>query len=117
MRKIIILSAVSALLTSPLGHAEQILSAQSDTLVGGGFSGLTGLMLGGAAGGPVGALIGGGLGYLVGSQAQEAMGLEQTLYVIKDENGLTRRVRSSDTGFIKGQQVSLQGSQVTATAP
>ncbi len=117
MRKIITLCAAAALLTSPLGQAEQILSAQSDTRVGGGFSGLTGFMLGGAAGGPVGALIGGGLGYLAGSQVQETMGLEQTLYVIKDDDGATRRVRSSDTGFIEGQRVSLQGSAITATAP
>lgn len=60
MRKIITLCAVAALLNSPLGQADQIISAQSDTRVGGGFSGLTGFMLGGAAGGPVGALIGGG---------------------------------------------------------
>jgi outer membrane lipoprotein SlyB len=117
MRKIITLCAVAALLNSPLGHAEQILSAQSDTLVGGGFSGLTGFMLGGAAGGPLGALIGGGLGYLVGSQAQEAMGMEQTLYVLQDENGNTRSIRSADAHFVEGQQVTLQGSHIKALAP
>lgn len=117
MRKIITLCAVAALLNSPLGQADQIISAQSDTRVGGGFSGLTGFMLGGAAGGPVGALIGGGLGYLAGSQAQETMGMEQTLYVLRDENGNTRSIRSSDARFVEGQQVTLQGSHITASAP
>lgn len=117
MRKIITLCAVAALLNSPLSHAEQILSAQSDTLVGGGYSGLTGFMLGAATGGPVGALVGAGLGYLAGSQAQEALGLEQTLYVIKDDSGQTRRVRSSDARFIEGQQVSVEGSRIMTSAP
>lgn len=117
MQKTIGMCAVIALLSSPLSHAEQILSAQSDTLVGGGYSGLGGFMLGGAAGGPLGALIGGGLGYLAGSQAQESLGLEQTRYVIKDDNGQISQVRSSDSGFIKGQKVSLQGSHITAPAP
>ena len=110
MRKIITLCAVAALLNSPLGQADQIISAQSDTRVGGGFSGLTGFMLGGA-------LIGGGLGYLAGSQAQETMGMEQTLYVLRDENGNTRSIRSSDARFVEGQQVTLQGSHITASAP
>lgn len=117
MRKLITLSAVVALLNSPLSHAEQILSAQSDTLVGGGYSSLSGFMLGGAAGGPVGAVVGAAIGYFAGSEAQQALGLEQTLYVIKDDGGHVHRVRSSDAGFIKGQQVSVQGSQITALAP
>lgn len=117
MHKVISLCAVAALLSSPLSHAEQILTAQSDTRVGGGYSALSGFMLGGAAGGPLGALLGGGLGYLAGSQAQQALGLEQTLYVIKDDNGQITRVRSSESGFVKGQQVSLQGSQISAAAP
>ena len=117
MQKLITLCAVAALLSSPQSYAEQILSAQSDTVVGGGYSGLSGFLLGGAAGGPLGALVGGGLGYLAGSQAQEALGLEQTRYVIKDDNGQISTVRSSDSGFVKGQQVSLHGSQITASAP
>lgn len=117
MQKTIAVYAAIALLNSPLGHAEQILSAQSDTVVGGGYSGLGGFMLGGAAGGPLGALVGGGIGYLAGSQAQQAMGLEQTRYVIKDDSGRISTVRSSDGGFIKGQQVSVHGAQITAAAP
>lgn len=117
MHKVIALCAAAALLNSPLSQAEQIISAQNDTRVGGGYSALSGFMLGGAAGGPLGALVGGGLGYLAGSQAQEALGLEQTLYVIKDDNGHISSLRSSDSGFVKGQQVSLQGAQITASAP
>ena len=117
MKKSIVLLAGAALLASALVRADQIVTAQSDTAVGGGFAGMTGLMLGAAAGGPLGALVGAGLGYLVGSAGQEAAGLEQTLYVIKDDEGKTTRVRSSSGGFVQGQQVSLSGSQVTEGAP
>lgn len=117
MKKSIVLLAGAALLASALVHADQIVTAQSDTAVGGGFAGMTGLMLGAAAGGPLGALVGAGLGYLAGSAGQEAAGLEQTLYVIKDDAGKTTRVRSSSGGFVQGQQVSLSGSQVTQSAP
>ena len=110
MKKTIVLLAGAALLASALVRADQIVTAQSDTAVGGGFAGMTGLMLGAAAGGPLGALVGAGLGYLVGSAGQEAAGLEQTLYVIKDDEGKTTRVRSSSGGFVQGQQVSLSGS-------
>ena len=117
MKKSIVLLAGAALLASALVRADQIVTAQSDTAVGGGFAGMTGLMLGAAAGGPLGALVGAGLGYLAGSAGQEAAGLEQTLYVIKDDEGKTTRVRSSSGGFVQGQQVSLSGSQVTQSAP
>ena len=117
MKKSIVLLAGAALLASALVRADQIVTAQSDTAVGGGFAGMTGLMLGAAAGGPLGALVGAGLGYLAGSAGQEAAGLEQTLYVIKDDEGKITRVRSSDGGFVKGQQVSLSGSQVTEGVP
>lgn len=117
MKKSIVLLAGAALLASALVRADQIVTAQSDTAVGGGFAGMTGLMLGAAAGGPLGALVGAGLGYLAGSAGQEAVGLEQTLYVIKDDEGQTTRVRSSSGGFVQGQQVSLSGSQVTEGAP
>ena len=117
MKKSIVLLAGAALLASALVRADQIVTAQSDTAVGGGFAGMTGLMLGAAAGGPLGALAGAGLGYLAGSAGQEAAGLEQTLYVIKDDEGKTTRVRSSSGGFVQGQQVSLSGSQVTEGAP
>lgn len=117
MKTSIVLLAGAALLAATLARADQIVTAQSDTAVGGGFAGLSGLMLGAAAGGPLGALVGAGLGYLAGSAGQEAAGLEQTLYVIEDDKGKTTRVRSSDGGFVQGQQVSLSGSRVTAGAP
>ena len=117
MKKSIVLLAGAALFASAVVHADQIVTAQSDTAVGGGFAGMTGLMLGAATGGPLGALVGAGLGYLAGSAGQQAAGLEQTLYVIKDDEGKTTRVRSSDGGFVQGQQVSLSGSQVTVGVP
>ena len=58
MKKSIVLLAGAALLASALVRADQIVTAQSDTAVGGGFAGMTGLMLGAAAGGPLGALVG-----------------------------------------------------------
>ncbi|MFZ3184500.1 MAG: hypothetical protein WA173_10200 [Pseudomonas sp.] len=58
MKTSIVLLAGAALLATTLARADQIVTAQSDTAVGGGFAGLSGLMLGGAAGGPLGALVG-----------------------------------------------------------
>ena len=70
MKKSIVLLAGAALLASALVRADQIVTAQSDTAVGGGFAGMTGLMLGAAAGGPVGALVGGAAGLWTGAQVQ-----------------------------------------------
>jgi len=101
------------LLTSTLVGADEVVQAREDRVVGGGFGGLSGFMLGAAAG-PIGALIGGGLGYFVGQGAQQAAGLDQTLYVIEAEDGSRTRVRSSANDFIVGQQVERDGANLTA---
>jgi len=101
------------LLTSTLVIADEVVQAREDRVVGGGFGGLSGFMLGAAAG-PIGALIGGGLGYFVGQGAQQAAGLDQTLYVIEAEDGSRTRVRSSANDFIIGQQVERDGANLTA---
>ncbi len=113
MKNLVALVTGAMLLTSTLVGADEVVQAREDRVVGGGFGGLSGFMLGAAAG-PIGALIGGGLGYFVGQGAQQAAGLDQTLYVIEAEDGSRTRVRSSANDFIVGQQVERDGANLTA---
>ncbi|KIZ35896.1 MULTISPECIES: hypothetical protein [Stutzerimonas stutzeri subgroup] len=116
MKKAMVLMAAAAILASGLASADEVLEVHEDRAVGGGFGGLSGLMLGAAAGGPVGALVGGGIGYLMGQGAQQAAGLEQTLYVVKREDGSVARIRTSDDRFLQGQHIERDGARITAAA-
>lgn len=113
MKNVVALVAGATLLASTLAGADEVVQARQDRMVGGGFGGLSGFMLGAAAG-PVGALIGGGLGYFIGQGAQQAAGLDQTLYVVEAEDGSRSRVRSSANGLVVGQQVERDGTKLTA---
>ncbi|MCQ4296840.1 hypothetical protein NAU58_14760 [Pseudomonas stutzeri] len=116
MKYTTVLVAATVILASSLVSADEVLEVHADRAVGGGFGGLSGFMLGAAAGGPVGALVGGGVGYLMGQGAQQAAGMEQTLYVVKREDGSVARIRTSDGGFLQGQQIERDGGRVTASA-
>ena len=115
MKSAKVLVAAAALLASGLASADEILEVLKDRAVGGGFGGLSGFMIGAAAGGPIGALIGGGVGYLMGQGTQQAAGLEQTLYVVKREDGSIARIRTSDDRFLQGQHIERDGARVTAS--
>lgn len=97
-------------------HADEVMTVQKDRAVGGGFGGLSGVMLGAAVGGPIGALVGGGVGYFAGQSVQQAAGLEHNLYVIKDAEGNTSRLRTSED-FVPGQQVERDGSRHVVAHP
>ena len=112
MKKAMVLMAAAAILASGLASADEVLEVHEDRAVGGGFGGLSGFMLGAAAGGPVG----GGIGYLMGQGAQQAAGLEQTLYVVKREDGSVARIRTSDDRFLQGQHIERDGARITAAA-
>ncbi|HAF92533.1 MAG TPA: hypothetical protein DCG67_12355, partial [Pseudomonas sp.] len=71
----------------------------------------------GAVAGPIGALVGGGLGYLAGQGVQQGSGLEQTLYVVRRDDGSIDRIRSSDGGFLVGQRIRRDGAHITAMNP
>ncbi|WP_150302853.1 hypothetical protein [Pseudomonas saliphila] len=115
MKKSMVSVAAILLLSSSLVQADQVVEAKEDRMVGGGFGGLTGFMVGGAVGGPIGALVGGGLGYFGGKGAQQAAGLDQTLYVIQAEDGSLNRVRTSSAdGFAVGEAVNRDGSNLSA---
>jgi len=114
MKNLVAMVSCATLLASSLAGADEVVSARTDRVVGGGFGGLSGFMLGAAAGGPIGALVGGGLGYFAGQGVQQATGLDQTLYVVQAEDGTRARVRSSDGGFAAGQQVRRDGANLSA---
>lgn len=115
MKKSVVAVAGALLLTSALAHADQVVEASEDLMVGGGFGGLTGFMVGGAVGGPIGAIVGGSLGFFSGQQVQQIAGLDQTLYVIQAENGTLSRVRTSATDtFVVGEAVDRDGAKLSA---
>ncbi len=116
MKNATVLMAAAVVLASGLASAGEVLEVHEDRAVGGGFGGLSGFMLGAAAVGPVGALVGGGLGYLAGQSAQQAAGMDQTLYVVKRDDGSITRIRTSDDRFLQGQHIERNGAQITASA-
>lgn len=116
MKKFILAAASAAILTSGAVRADEILEVHPDHAVGGGFGGLSGFMVGAVAG-PIGALVGGGLGWLAGRGVQHAAGLEQTLYVVRKEDGSIARIRSSDGSFLQGQHIRRDGAEITAMRP
>lgn len=116
MKKSIMWVAVAFGLAQGMAFADQIVEAQPDRLVGGGFGGLSGFMVG-AAGGPLGALAGGGLGYFLGQGVQSATGLEHRLYRLKGVDGSLSQVRSPTLGLQVGQQVSRDGNRLTLVQP
>src|SRR3546814_11458780 len=111
-----VLMAEEAMRERGRASAVDVLEVAEDRAVGGVFVGLSGFMLGAAAGGPVGALVGGGIGYLMVQGAQHAAGLEQTLYVVKREDGSVARIRTSDDRFLQGQHIERDGARITAAA-
>lgn len=113
MNKSIVMASV-LLLASTLVSADEVVTVQKDRALGGGFGGLSGFMLGAAAGGPIGALVGAGVGYFAGQGVQEVAGPDQSLYVLRDEDGNTSRLRTSVKGFEAGQQVERDGNQLAA---
>ncbi|MBA1261357.1 hypothetical protein ACYCFK_04185 [Stutzerimonas stutzeri] len=115
MNKSIMMASV-LLLASTLASADEVVSVQKDRAVGGGFGGLSGFMLGAAAGGPIGALVGAGVGYFAGQGVQDVAGLEHNLYVLKDEQGNTSRLRTSADGFEVGQRVERDGSRLAGVS-
>ncbi|WP_433736221.1 hypothetical protein [Pseudomonas putida] len=102
------LSFTFCLLLSPLCMADQVVREVPDTTAGKGYGALTGFMIG-AVGGPVGALVGAGAGFFAGSLVQEATGLTQTAYEVKDAKGEVSTVRSPNVHYAPGQQVAHKG--------
>ncbi|VVO57621.1 hypothetical protein PS874_00496 [Pseudomonas fluorescens] len=113
MTRSIPLGFMLCLLLSPLCQADQVVREVPDTTAGKGFGALTGMMVG-AAGGPVGALIGAGAGFFVGGSVQQAAGLTEKAYEVKDAQGDISTVRSPNARFEAGQQVTRKGPRVVA---
>ncbi|WP_338582072.1 hypothetical protein [Pseudomonas sp. MAG733B] len=111
MPRSIPLSFTLCLLLSSLCMADQVVREVPDTTAGKGFGALTGLMVG-AVGGPVGALVGAGAGFFAGSSVQEAAGLTETAYEVKDTQGEISTVRSPNARFEPGQQVTRKGARL-----
>lgn len=113
MTRSIPLGFTLSLLLSPLCMADQVVREVPDTTAGKGFGALTGLMVG-AVGGPLGALIGAGAGFFAGSSVQQAAGLTETAYEVKDAQGDVSTVRSPNARFEAGQQVTRKGPRLVA---
>ncbi|MDX9686237.1 hypothetical protein [Halopseudomonas formosensis] len=108
-----VVAAVLALGSIP-AMAEQVVAEVGDTTVGAGLGVSTGLMVGGAAGGPLGALVGAGAGLWLGRTAQQAGGLEERAYQVRDGMGELDIVRSPTAQFAVGDRVDRRGNRLYA---
>jgi outer membrane lipoprotein SlyB len=113
MSRLISLNIALCLLVSSVCSADQVVHEVPDTTAGKGVGVVTGLMLG-AVGGPVGALIGASAGFFAGSSVQEAAGLTETAYEVKDAQGKISIVRSPNARFEPGQQVTRKGPRLVS---
>ena len=109
MREVI---AFCCMLLCASALADEVISEVPDNTVGGGFGAGSGVLLGGALGGPIGALVGAGIGALGGAEVQEVTGASGRAYVVRDEQGHERTVRSPNGKFQIGQQVSVRGDRL-----
>lgn len=103
-----------SLVTASLVQADEVVSETSDTTAGGAVGVLTGVMVGGAAGGPIGALVGAGVGLFAGKGVQEGSGLEGRAYVVRNEKGEEKVVRSPNSEFEAGEKVVIEGGRLHA---
>ena len=108
MNRFALLAFSVGLLVVQSVQAAEVVAEQEENSVGTGFGGLTGLMVGAAAGGPVGAVVGAAVGGWSGAQVQRASGQTGTAYVVRDEEGEERWIRSPHQRFERGQRVDLR---------
>lgn len=114
MRNSISLCFSFCFLLPTFSMADQVIREVRETTAGKGYGALTGMMVGAATGGPLGALAGAGAGFWLGSSVQKASGLSGTAYEVENSQGERNTVRSPNSRFTVGQQVTQQGSRLVA---
>lgn len=112
MNRFALLAFTTGLLAVQSIQAAQVVAEQEENSVGTGFGGLTGLMVGAAAGGPIGAVVGAAVGGWSGAQVQSASGNAGTAYIVRDDEGEERWIRSPKQRFAPGQQVELRQGRI-----
>jgi outer membrane lipoprotein SlyB len=112
MKRLSALTLGLLLLGAQSAFAVEVLAEQPDHTAGKVFGGLGGVILGGAAGGPIGALAGAALGAWSGSGVQNVLGLSDTAYLVKTDDGTQRVVRSPNARFKAGELVSIRGNRL-----
>lgn len=112
MKRINSLILSVALLAGAGAQADEVISQTRDNSLGAVFGGLGGVLIGGVVGGPLGALVVGGLGLLAGDQVQDASGLSQRAYRVKDDRGEERTVRAPHLQLQPGDRVQLQAGRL-----
>lgn len=112
MRRFTLLAFSVGLLAVQSVQATEVVAEREENSVGTGFGALTGLMVGAATGGPVGAVVGAALGGWGGAQAQRASGQTGTAYMVRDETGEERWIRSPHQRFEAGQRVEVRGGRI-----
>lgn len=115
MKRLAPLGFILCCLASPLILADQVVRQIPDTTAGKGFGAGTGMMVG-AIGGPIGALVGAGIGFFAGGSAQEATGKTDTAYEVRSPDGELHIVRSPNTNFVVGQEVTRKGGRLIPTS-
>ncbi|MCY1536603.1 hypothetical protein D9M68_720650 [compost metagenome] len=112
MKRLSALTLSLFLLSAQSAFAIEVLAEKPDHTAGKVFGGLGGVILGGAAGGPIGALVGAAVGAWGGSGTQNALGLSDTAYLVKTDDGTQRVVRSPNARFKAGELVSIRGNRL-----
>lgn len=114
MSRFALLAFTTGLLAMQSVQAAEVVAEKEENSVGTGFGGLTGLMVGAAAGGPIGAVVGAVVGGWSGAQVQSASGNTGTAYMVRDDEGEERWIRSPNRRFEPGQQVDLNQGRIVA---
>jgi outer membrane lipoprotein SlyB len=109
------LALMGAMLASATAVADTVTGHAIDTAPAKTAVGISGFLLGGAVtGGPVGALIGGGLGWVLGDKSQEAIGVGDTAYRVRKDDGEEVVVRSPKGTWFIGDEVEIIGNRLVA---
>lgn len=105
MKKINAIAIAITLFSAASANAQVVTKPVNDNVGGKIYGGLSGLMIGGATGGPIGAIVGAGVGMFVGGNVQNATGLSQRAYLIKEDDGRQVVVRSPNYAFEPNERV------------
>lgn len=112
MKKLIMTGALVLLMSNGPLQAAEVIERVPDTLPGKGYGAASGFMAGTATGGPAGGIIGAVGGWWLGHSIQRASGLHGTAYLVKEEDGSRKVVRSPGRDWEAGDKVEVVGRRL-----
>lgn len=112
MKKLIMTGALFLLMSHGQLQAAEVIESVPDTLPGKGYGAASGFMAGSISGGPAGGILGAIGGWWLGHGIQRASGLHHNAYLVKEDDGNRKVVRSPGRDWEAGDKVEVVGRRL-----